>query len=195
MSELPISNTQLVTVMVAQTSFAVLTMPGAQFRVDFLDKAEAYLKPGMRGKFISCPKHPLLLSYNSSLVTVYINSRPQDPEKLLDEIQRSIEEVFQGWRDWRSVLNGGKQHGESVLRQNLLDGSGMLLPDAPATVAKVVIDACSKQSVTTYFHGDINDASPIKRPQHLLLIGAGYVIARDFRFTEVLIKKPLPAGQ
>jgi hypothetical protein len=81
MLDIPIPNNQLVTVMVAQTTFAVLTMPGKQYRVDYLEKAEAHLKPGMRGKFISYSAHPLLLNYNSRLVEVYINSRPQDPEK------------------------------------------------------------------------------------------------------------------
>lgn len=197
MLESLIPNNQVVTVMVAQTTFAVLAMPGAQFRVDFLDKAEAHLKPGMRGKFISCSEHPLLLSFNSRSVTVYINSRPQDPENLFADIHRSIEEIFQGWRDWRSILNGGKRHGESVLRQNLLDGSGMLLPDAPATVAKAVIEACSKQGATTYFHGDIDNTSPVKLPLHLLLIGTGYVIARDFRFVQLprSTKTPPPAGR
>lgn len=190
MLEVPISNNQVVTVMVAQTTFAVLTMPGKQFRVDFLEKAEACIRPGMRGKFISCSEHPLLLNYNSRLATVYINSRPKDPENLLLLIQQRIEEVFQGWRDWRSVLNGGKRFGEDLLQKNLLDGSGMLLPDAPASVAKAVINACSEHSASTYFHGDLENASPVSLASHLLFVGDGYVIARDFRFTEVLTKTP-----
>ena len=185
MSDVPISNNQVVTVMVAQTTFAVLTTPGAHFRVEYVDKAEASLKPGMRSEFSSCSEHPLLLSYNSSLVTVYINSRPQDPEKLFVDIQTRIEALFQGWRDWRCVLNGGKRHGENVLRKNLLDGSGMLLPDAPAVVAKAVIDVCSEHGAATYFHGDIENTLLVNTPLHLLLIGTGYVIARDFRFVKL----------
>ncbi|MGY3089848.1 hypothetical protein ACVWYF_002896 [Hymenobacter sp. UYAg731] len=192
MPDIPIPNNETVTVMVAQTTFAVLTMPEAQFRVDFIDKAEAYLKPGMRGKFISCSEHPLLLSYNSSLVTLYINSRPQDPEKLLGEIQRRIEGVFQGWRDWRCILNGGKHHGENVLRQNLLDGSGMFLPDAPATVARAVIEACREYGAATYFQGDMENTSPINPLRHLLLIGTGYVIARDFSFVQLPRSTKIP---
>ena len=183
--------------MVAQTTFAVLSIPGAQFRIDYLEKAEVNLKPGMRGKFISCSEHPLLLNYNSSLVTVYINSRLQDPENLFVDIQTRIEASFQGWRDWRCVLNGGKRHGENVLRKNLLDGSGMLLPDAPAFVAKAVIDVCSEHGAATYFHGDIENNSLLKPPLHLLLIGPGYVIARDFRFVQLprSTKTPRQSGQ
>ena len=190
MLDVPIPNNQVVTVMVAQTTFAVLTMPDKQFRVDYLEKAEACLRPGMRGKFSSCSEHPLLLNYNNRLVTVYINSRPQDPENLLVVIQQRIEGIFQGWRDWRGILNGGKRFGEGLLRKNLLDGSGMLLPGAPASVAKAVIGACSEHGASNYFHGDLENTSPVGPAFHLLLIGDGYVIARDFRFTEVLTKTP-----
>ena len=190
MSDIPIPNNQLVTVMVAQTTFAILSMPGQQYRVDYLEKAEACLKPGMLGKFMSCSEHPLLLKFNSRLAEVYINSRPQDPENLLLVIQQRIEEVFQGWRDWRSVLSGGRRFGEDLLRKNLLDGSGLLLPDAPASVAKAVINACHEYGASTYFRGDLDNTSPISLASHLLFIGDGYVIARDFRFTEVLTGKP-----
>lgn len=104
MLTIPILDNQLVTVMVAQTTFAVLTMPGKQFRVDYLEKAEAYLKPGMRGKFRSCSEHPLLLAYNSPLVSVYVNSKPQNPQQLDVEIQARIEARLQGWRDVSAII-------------------------------------------------------------------------------------------
>jgi hypothetical protein len=194
MLESPIPNNQVVTVLVAQTTFAVLTMPGKQYRVDFLDKAEAYFKPGMRGKFSICSEHPLLLNYNSSLVGVYVNSRLPDPENLFSEIQRRIEAAFHGWRDWRRVLNGGKRFGADLLRKNLLDGSGLILADAPASIAKTVLEACRDYGVSTYIEGN-PDAKPVKSLHHLLLIGEGYVIARDFRFTEMLTKAPPQSGQ
>jgi hypothetical protein len=67
-----IPNDAMVTVAVAQTTFAVLTTPKARFRIDFIDKAEAYLKPGMRGHFKSYLEHPLLLNYSSPRAEVYI---------------------------------------------------------------------------------------------------------------------------
>ena len=179
MFNVPIPDNQVVTVMVAQTTFAVLTMPGKQFRVDFLDKTEAFLKPGMRGEFRSVAEHPLLLKYNGLLVTVYISSRPHDPPGLSEEIRQRIQAQLQGWREWSSVTLGAK-----VFQQNLLDGSGMLLQAAPASMAYAVIDACTEYGVSTY-------VDPTERPLadkpvfHLLLIGAGYVIARDFRFTQL----------
>jgi hypothetical protein len=185
MLDIPIPNNQLVTVMVAQTTFAVLTMPGKQYRVDYLEKAEAHLKPGMRGKFISYSAHPLLLNYNSRLVEVYINSRPQDPEKLLGEIRERIEAAFQGWRDWRCVLSGG----ENQLRKNLLDGSGLLLKGAPAIIAQSIINACTEYGALTYVPGDLENTLPVTPSFHLLLIGEGYVIAKDFRVVEVSKEK------
>jgi len=183
---------ELVTVAVAQTTFVVLTTPKARFRIDFIDKAEAYLKPGMRGNFKSYSEHhPLLLSYNSRSAEVYINSRPQDPEGLFSEIRERTNAVFQGWRDWRCILSGG----EKQLRQNLVDGSGLLMPSAPIVIAQSVIEACTKHNASTYVRGDLKDTSPVTSPFHLLLIGAGYVIAKDFPTVELSKEKPQLPGQ
>jgi hypothetical protein len=195
MLESLIPDDEMVTVAVAQTTFAVLTMPKARFRIDFIDKAEAYLKPGMRGKFRSCSAHPLLLSYNSRLVEVYINSRTQDADGLFAEIRERIEFAFQGWRDWRFVLAGGKRAGENQLLQNLRDGSGLLLPGAPVIVAQAVVEACTKYEASTYVLGDIKNTLPVASPFHLLLVGEGYVIAKDFRIVELSKEKPQLPGQ
>lgn len=182
---------ELVTVAVAQTTFAVLTTPKARFRIDFIDKAEAYLKPGMRGNFKSYSEHPLLLNYSSPQAEVYINSRPQSPEELLIEIRQRIEAVFQGWRNWQCVLSGG----EKQLRTNLIDGSGLLLPGVPAVIAQPVIDACTEYGASTYVRGNLGMAPPDKLDFQLLLIGKGYVIAKDFRVVELSKEKPQLPGQ
>lgn len=179
MMQVPIANNQIVTVMVAQTTFVVLTIPGKRFRIDFLNKVEAHLKPGMRGAFIKAVEHPLLMQYNDPLVTVYINSRPQELQELFEEIKRRIQVQLQSWRDWSSVTLGLK-----IFRQNLLDGSGMLLQGAPASIAQAVMDACTEYNVSTYT--DPTGGAPLTRPKyHLLLIGAGYVIAQDFYFAQL----------
>jgi hypothetical protein len=180
--DFPFAN-QIVTVMVAQTTFAVLMTPGQQYRIDYLEKAEAYLKPGMRGKFTSSSEHPLLLAYNSPLVSVYINSKPQDPEKLDVEIRERIEAQLQGWRNASLIIY------PRALRQNLLDGSGILLQATPAPIAQAVTNACTEHNVLTWA------TPPFGYPQdtqayHLLLIGKGYVIAKDFRVTELFKEKP-----
>jgi len=191
-----ISEDELVTVAVSQTTFAVLTTPKARFRIDFIDKAEAYLKPGMRGSFKSYSEHPLLLSYNSRSATVYISSRPQDPEGLLDKIKEQIEVGFQGWRDWHRVLFGkGAFGGDYMLCKNLLDGSGMLLEDVPVTIAEAVIAACAEHGASAYCIGGISNVSPIPPEFQLFLVDKGYVIAKDFRITELSKEKPQLPGQ
>jgi hypothetical protein len=183
-----ISEDELVTVAVAQTTFAVLTTPKARFRIDFIDKAEAYLKPGMRGNFKSYSEHPLLLSYNSPLVSVYINSKPQDPEKLDSEIQQRIEAQLQGWRNPSLILY------TPVSKQNLLDGNGILLQIAPLPIAQAVIEACAEHNVLTW------STPPFRQPGQtatfqLLLVGKGYIIAKDFRIVELSKEKPRLPGQ
>lgn len=185
MPDIPIPNNETATVMVAQTTFAVLSVPGKSFRIDYLDKAEVRLKPGMRGKFVSYSEHPLLLSYNGHSATVYINSRPQNPEELFIKIRERIQAEFQGWRDWRCVLFGRGKDSENMLQKNLLDGSGMLLEDAPIAVANAVIAACAEHGASAYCIGEMDDASPIAPVFHLLLIGDGYIIAKDFRFVQL----------
>ncbi|MBH8557449.1 hypothetical protein [Hymenobacter negativus] len=188
MLESPIPNNQEVTVMVAQTTFAVLTILGRHYRVEYLEKAEARLRPGVRGEFALYSEHPLLLCYNSRSATVYINSKAQDSEALFFRIREQIQAGFQGWRDWRCVLFGKEKGGENLLRKNLADGSGMLLESAPVTIAKAVIAACAEYGASTYCIGGLNEDTPVASSYHLLLIGDGYVIARDFRFTEVFYK-------
>jgi hypothetical protein len=179
MSEVPIPANQVVTVMVAQTTFAVLTIPGKQFRVDFSGKVEAQLKPSMRGAFSLVSEHPLLMRYNDPLATIYITSKPQNAQQLLEEIRQRIEVQLQGWRDWSSVTLEPK-----VFQQNLVDGSGMLLQAAPASIAQAVVAACTAHNVSTY--ADPTGRFPVDKPVfQLLLVGEGYVIARDFRFTQL----------
>ncbi len=178
-----IPNDAMVTVAVAQTTFAVLTTPKARFRIDFIDKAEAYLKPGTRGKFRSYSEHPLLLNYNSPLVSLYINSKPHDPDKLDSEIRQRIEAQLQGWRDFSTVLY------PQTLKQNLRDGNGILLQAAPISIAQAVADACAEQGVATWptpLYGYPQD----KPAFYLLLIGKGYVIAKDFHIVELSKEKP-----
>ncbi len=177
--------------MVAQTTFAILTLFGKSFRVDFLDKAEAHLKPGLRGRFLICSEHPLLLRHNSRKVSVYINSRPEDPNALFCDIQARIETLLQSWRDWQSVLSGGINQ----FQKNLLDGTGILLQDAPAEVAKIVIDACAERGVLTWVPDAINTNSSAAPEYKLLLIGAHYAIARDFRFVQLSTAAPRQSGQ
>jgi len=186
-----ILNGAVVTVAVAQTTFAVLTTPHARFRVDFIEKAETYLKPGMRGSFKSYPEHPLLLNYSSPQAEVYINSRPQNPEGLFNEIRQRIEAVFQGWRNWQCVLSGG----EKQLRTNLIDGSGLLLPGVPAVIAQPVIDACTKYGASTYVRGSLRMAPPDTSDFQLLLIDKGYVIAKGFHITALSKEKSQLPGQ
>jgi len=176
-----IATYQTATVVVAQTTYAVVATPAGNFRIDFIDKAEARLKPKKHGALFCDSVHPLLLGYNGGAATVYINSRPKDSQSFFTDIQEQIQTIYQGWRDWRCVLFGRGEHAEHWLRTNLSDGSGMLLQKAPALVVKTVVDICTTHGVSTTVFGDAAPVPHTADPFYVLLIGSSYVIVKGFR--------------
>ncbi|ALD21320.1 hypothetical protein [Hymenobacter sp. DG25A] len=166
----------------AQTTYLELQTEKGSFRIEFKEKTEAKLKPGRGGALAYFTHHPLLLIHNEDTATVYIHSKPIDPQALREEIHQSISALYQGWRDWRSHFFGWHYEGaESLLVQNLAQGSGMILDRAPASVAKLLLAACEKYGAATSVFGSAEPDPTTPVVFSLFFIGSYYVIAKGFR--------------
>ncbi|AIZ65330.1 hypothetical protein PK28_16670 (plasmid) [Hymenobacter sp. DG25B] len=165
----------------AQTTYLELQTEEGSYRIKFKEKAEAKLKPGHGGALACFTQHPLLLVHNEETATVYLHSKPKDPQALREEIQQAITALYQGWRDWRSHFFGWRYAGaEHLLVRNLTEGSGMLLERAPASVAQVVLAACEKYGAATTVFGSAAPDPTVPAVFCLLCLGSSYVIAKGF---------------
>ncbi len=141
---------QTAKLVLAQTTYMHLEVEEGAFKVDFKDKTAFKLKLGTRGLLAHYATHPLLLYYNENRTTLYINSRPESPQALLEDIEEAIDSIFQGWHDWRCVLWGNRlQSPVELTKQNIAQGSGILLDNAPASVIGAVAAVCEKHGVAT----------------------------------------------
>lgn len=186
-----IARHQTAKIVLLQTSYMHLEDENGLFKVEFKDKATFQLKLGAKGTLAHYISHPLLLLHNEARTTLYLNSRPQNPQALLEDIERAIDSVFSGWHDWPSLFFGFgnyKAPAVALARHNITQGSGILLDYAPASIIKAVIAACEKHGVATRFFGSL-DANPSPRGSFsILFVGSCYVVARDFRIHAL----PLP---
>jgi hypothetical protein len=169
------------TIAFAQTTFMHLEVEDGRYRVDFREKVEVRLKPGRGGELSYHTHHPLLLRHNEQTATVYLNSVPDDPGKLCDDIRKGIAGIFQEWRDSRSEFFGSDLAiADGRFKQNLTQGGGILLDSAPSSIAQVVIAACDRHGVATKAFGSTEPDSNDPPEYSLLFIGSCYVIAKDF---------------
>jgi hypothetical protein len=169
-----------------QTTYMHLEVEDGLFKVSFKDKADFQLKRGAHGTLAHYTSHPLLLNYNEARTTLYINSRPENPQALLEDIETAIDAVFSGWSDWRSVLFGNrKADAVALVRQNIAHGRGILLDYAPASIIRAVTAACEKHGVATRFFGSQNWSPSPRETFSILFVGSYYVIARDFQVSEL----------
>ena len=130
--------------------------------------------------------HPLLLHYNEDRTTLYINSRPENPQALLEDIEAAVDSIFQGWHDWRCVLWGNRlKSAVELTTQNITQGSGILLDNAPASIVKAVVAVCEKHGAATRFFGSLSWNPLPHEAYSVLLIGSCYVVARDFKIHPV----------
>jgi hypothetical protein len=169
-------------IVLTQTTYMHLEVEDSLFKVSFKDKADFQLKRGAYGTLAHYTSHPLLLNYNEARTTLYINSQPDNPQALLEDIETAINAAFSGWSDWRSVFFGNrKAEAVALVRQNIAHGRGILLDYAPVSIIRAVIAACEKHGVATRFFGSQNWSPSPRGTFSILFVGSCYVIARDFQ--------------
>jgi hypothetical protein len=139
-----------------QATFLTLKIDGQLFRFDFIGKKEFNLKKGTIGQFDYFEKHPLLLDYNETIVTTYINSKPNFIDKFVDDFRFSIEEVTKGWRNWTNYVVDKKINFTfDTFLNNIKEGKGKLL-EAPFTITQKAVEVCNRHDVsTTSFESEV----------------------------------------
>ena len=170
------------TIVFTQTTYINLAVEKDVFKVAFTGKAEFKLKRGLTGNLSYHTQHPLLVNHNEPRTRLYINSKPNDPQALFDNIKLSVAQVSQDWRGLPSYLFGWNQaNAVSIVQQNIEQGSGILLDFAPASIVKEVAKICEKHGVATKFFGPLeSDLNPASGRFSILFIGSCYVIAKKF---------------
>ncbi|MBC6989876.1 hypothetical protein [Hymenobacter sp. BT491] len=173
------------TITLTQTTYLHLQVDDVAYRVDFLDKVEFRLKPGVRGVLAHHTRHPLLLDYSEPQATVYLTSRPQDPPALLRDLHRAVDSASHHWRELPRYLFGwSTANALASLEKNLTDGSGLVVERAPASIVRAVVGACDQHGAATYLWGTLEAPAPAN-PYSVLFIGSCYVVARNFQVRAV----------
>ena len=84
------------------------------------------------------------------------------------------------------LVRKGANGALALLKQNLADGSGLLLEGAPVVIAQAVSEVCQQHGAATYSLAPLGPApAPVTEPFSLLFIGTCYVIARGFKVQEL----------
>ena len=76
--------------------------------------------------------HPLLIDYNESFLEIFLNSKPQNIEFFLENIEGIIHNRVQGFRELKDYLNKSNLDFETFLK-NINEGSGKFL-NAPFSI-------------------------------------------------------------
>jgi hypothetical protein len=159
-----------------QSTFIVLNVEGEMLRFDFKKKVEFRLNIGTVGKLQYFQNHPLLIDYNENFVETFINSKPESPEKFIEEIKLAIDEKTLGWRSWKNYIVDGSLFKLENFIKNVNDGNGRLLK-APFLISQSVIKVCEKHKVKTNSFG-----SNLKTEKYkLITIENDFIIAQEFK--------------
>ncbi|WP_091399487.1 hypothetical protein [Flavobacterium noncentrifugens] len=149
------------------------------FRFDFVNKKEFNLQTGEHNKLQYFEKHALLIDYSENLITTFINSKPDNPEIFIKDIENAINEVTLGWRSWKNYITENNFFTFETFKKNIADGSGKL-SYAPFSITQNILNVCNKHNVSiTAFDNQLK-----RENFKLIIIGKSYLIAKDFKFHE-----------
>lgn len=159
-----------------QTTFIVLKVENTSIRFDFKNKKESFIQHKQTGILTFHTQHPLLINHNESYCEMYINSKPENPDLFVKDLENSINETAEGWRHWKEYIEIKTGINELVFFQNIQKGSGKLLY-APFSIIDRVEKVFERHHVAFSSFG-----KKIRTLNKLLMINDQFVITEDFVF-------------
>lgn len=164
-----------------QANYVIFNVDQQRIRIDFNHKREFRLKVKTKGQLQYFANHPLLMDYNESFTTTYINSKAENVDLVSNQIKAAIEEATLGWRNWTDYVTDKRiNYTLTNFKQNLRNGSGKLL-EAPLTIARQVVAVCSQHQIETKLFETPSKTGLYK----LILIERSYVIAENFKYKKL----------
>lgn len=171
------------TIGTTQSTYLDLRVVAGVFRLYYVDKVEFRLKSGTHGPLAHYSQHPLLVDYQQPYATVYITSQASNPDGLWQDIAQAVARASDNWRSVDSYLLQWRHGADrwAVVKQNLVDGRGLLVEAAPLAIAEAVVEACTRHGATTSVLAAQEPRLNPMPPFGVLFIGPCYVVARDFK--------------
>ncbi|MDQ8143038.1 hypothetical protein [Chryseobacterium sp. CFS15] len=166
---------QIVEIQDFQSTYIILRYQERLYRFDFINKKEAFLKQKEIGNFSFYQLHPLLINYNESMYDVFLNSKPECPNKFIEDIKYSINYIIQEWRSWKSYIEFDSGITYDVFLQNLHKGSGKLMR-VPISIMEKLKELTDQNNIKISYFGEKNFSQ-----NQLIMINNQYIIAENFR--------------
>jgi hypothetical protein len=157
------------------TYWEVRASTGARFRIHVREPVEVAFDGDAFPRVEVVARHPLLARHDESHRALYVSGTPIDPRSVVQDVQRAIHVMSDGWRGLDDAARG-IAGAESLLRA----GHGLLM-EAPESVCKAVAAVLVDAGVAASIIG--SGSVSLDQPGHrALLLGRSYVIARAFAF-------------
>lgn len=106
---------------------------------------------------------------------VFLNSKPECPNKFIEDIKYSINYIIQEWRGWKSYIEFDSGITYDVFLQNLHKGSGKLMR-VPISIMEKLKELTDQNNIQISYFGEKNFSQ-----NQLIVINNQYIIAENFR--------------
>ena len=167
-------NNQFIRINDFNTNYITLIFENINYRFDFLGKKEAFLKEKNECKLLLFSDHPLLIDYNESFLEIFLNSKPQNIDFFLENIERIIHNRVLGFRKLKDYLNKSNLDFETFLK-NINEGNGKFL-NAPFSIINEIEKFFIENNIKFKTFGE-----PKNFKNQLLILDNQYVIATEFK--------------
>ena len=166
-------NNQIVEIQDFNSNYIILNFENENYRFKKKKKKEAFLKHRTVCKLKLFSDHPLLIDYNESFLEIFLNSKPQNIEFFLENIEGIIHNRVQGFRELKDYLNKSDLDFETFLK-NINDGKGKFI-NAPFSVVVEIEKFFIENNIKFKTFGEKRSFN-----NQLLMLDNQYIISRKF---------------